>query len=179
VKAFSKKWLMRKTLVFLIIIVFAACSNHKQKAVSTGTDTTVYYPYTAIYSELEKGKPSDAKTVLEVWRAYETGNVLSASKNFSDSLTLIFEDGIFTGKRDSILKIFQKRRDLYTTVQSYVDSWMPVHAKQANRNLVFVWGRLDCTTNKGKRDYLVVHEIWRFDPSGKIRQMDQYVTHPH
>lgn len=170
---------MKKILIGLMIVTIAACSNSKQKQNAAGQDTTIYYPYVPSYSELEKGKPAYAKTVLEVWRAYETGNILSAAKKFSDSLTLIFKDAIFSGRRDSILQLFQKRRDEYLTVQSYVDSWMPVRAKDANSDEVLVWGRLDCTTGKGKRDYLVVHEIWRLDASGKIYEMDQYITYPH
>jgi hypothetical protein len=170
---------MKKIFIFWMMISLVACSNNKQKLTAGGQDTVIYYPYTPIYSELEKGKPSYAKTVLDVWRAYETGSILSTAKKFSDSLKLIFEDTIFWGKRDSILSLFQQRRNAYTDVQAYVDSWLPVHAKEANTDLVFIWGRLDCTTKNKKRDYLVVHEIWKFDTSGKIREMAQYLTHPH
>lgn len=168
---------MKKILIFSIILF--ACSNNKQKIISSAQDTTIYYPYSPVYSELEKGKPSCAKAVLDVWRAYETGNVSSAAKNFSDSITLIFSDHIFTGGRDSILKIFQNRRGAYASVQSFVDTWLPVHAAKDNRDLVLVWGKLICATNDGKEDYIVLHEVWKFDGSGKIREMVQYTTHPH
>lgn len=170
---------MKKIVPCFITILIMGCSNSNQKIIATDLDTSIYYPYPAVYSRLEKGNPVYAKTVLEVWRAYETGNILSAAKKFSDSLTLIFEDNIFTGRSDSVLKLFQNRRNNYSTVQSYVDSWLPVYANDVNKDLVFVWGRMDCTTENGKRDYLVIHEIWRFDGFGKIREMDQYITHPH
>jgi hypothetical protein len=170
---------MEKLLVLYMILVVFACSGNHQKSRPQKKDTAVYYPYSPIFSELEPGKALQAKMVLEVWRAYETGNVLSSRKNFSDSLQLIFQDQIFQGRRDSILNLFQKRRAVYTDVQSYVDSWLPVHAKQTGDNLVLIWGRLDCTGKNGKRDYLVVHETWWFDASGRIREMDQYLTHPH
>ena len=170
---------MGKFLILYIVLLLISCSGNQQKLNAKNKDTAVYYPYSPVFSELEPGKPQYAKMVLDVWRAYETGNILSAKKNFSDSIKLIFHDQIFSGRRDSILNLFQKRRAIYTDVQSYVDTWLPVHAKQTNDDLVLIWGRQDCTGKNEKRDYLVVHETWWFDGSGRIREMDQYLTHPH
>ena len=137
---------------------------------------TIQYPYSPSYSELDKGDPAKAKTVLDVWRSFETGNVLHTSASFSDSIKLIFEDTVLKGKKDNVLKAFQQRREAYNSVQTYVDSWLPVHARQTNEDLVLVWGRLDCTTKDGQRKFFVVHQIWWFDAFGKIREMNQYIT---
>jgi len=169
---------MKKIVGYIIVIILIACNN-RQRVTTSGRDTTIYFPYSPTYSELENGKPILAKKVLEVWRAYETGNITSASKNFADSIKLIFQDEIFTGKRDEVLNSFQKRRNAYTDVQAYVDSWLPVHAKETNKNMVFVWGRLDCRDKNRSRDYLVIHQIWWFNASEEITEMDEYRTHPH
>lgn len=171
--------LMKNYFLFLLILTTAACTNSAKPTIIAKKDTTLYYPYDAIYSELEHGNPVNAQKVLEVWRFYETGNMQSTGKYFSDSLTLIFLDNIYSGKRDSILNIWQKRRDRYYGVQSYVDTWLPVHAKQTGEDMVLLWGRQDCATKDGQRPYLILHEIWRFDKAGKIRSVDQYLTHPY
>jgi len=167
---------MRKILMYSLPMLFSSCSTREQKQVDAAAVDTIQYPYSPSYSELDKGDPAKAKAVLDVWRSFETGNVLSTSANFSDSIKLIFEDAVLKGKRDDVLKAFQKRRDVYTSVQTYVDSWLPVRAKQTNEDLVLVWARLDCATKNGQRKFFVVHQIWWFNALGKIREMSQYIT---
>jgi hypothetical protein len=163
-------------LIYSFAVWLVGCSN-SQKQTAASRDSTIQYPYSPSYSELEKGNPANSKIVLDVWRSFETGNVLSTEANFSDSIKLIFEDAILKGKKDAVLNQFQKRREAYAAIQTYVDSWMPVRATQANEDLVFVWARLDCTTKEGQRKFFVIHQIWWFDALGKIREMDQYITH--
>lgn len=166
-------------IVLALAFLWAGCTNHTATVDrSEKKETAIYYPYSPIYSEFEPGNPVYAKTVLEIWRQFETGNLMSTANKFADSITLTFKDNIYTGKRDSILAIFKNRRDAYTDVQCYVDSWQPVHAKQTNDDLVLLWGRQDGIIHNKKRDYLVLHEVWSFDRKGKIRSMIQYITHP-
>lgn len=171
---------MKENLIIMITAFFwVSCSHQTGPASTEKKDSAIYYPYTPIYSEFEPGNPLYSKKVLEIWRQFETGSLFSVAGYFADSLTLVFKDHIYNGARDSVLAIFKKRRDVYSDVQCYIDSWMPVHAKQTNDDLVLLWGRQDCTKEKNKsRDYLVVHEVWRFDKKGKVRAMLQYLTHP-
>lgn len=171
---------MKESLIVLIFAFLSVkCNNNRQAHSTTETkDTAIYYPYSPVYSELEPGNPNHSKIVLEIWRQFETGNLMSAANKFADTISLVFKDEIYYGKRDSILAIYKKRRDAYESVQCYVDSWLPVHAKQTNDNLVLVWGRQDFIVHNKKRDYLVIHEVWNFNKQGKIRSMVQYITHP-
>ena len=171
---------MKESLIILTLgFLLMNCNNRKEIATtSEKKDTTIYYPYSPIYSEFEPGDPNHSKTVLEIWRQFETGNLMSTANKFADSISLIFKDKIYYGKRDSILAIYKNRRDAYENVQCYVDSWLPVHAKQTGDDLVLLWGRQDCIIHDKKRDYLVIHEVWNFNKQGKIRSMVQYITHP-
>lgn len=171
---------MKESLIVLILAFLSVqCNNNRQAhSAPEKKDTAIYYPYSPIYSEFEAGNPNHSKIVLEVWRQFETGNLLSTANKFADSISLVFKDKIYYGKRDSILAIYKKRRDAYESVQCYVDSWLPVHAKQTGDDLVLVWGRQDGIVQNKKRDYLVIHEVWNFNKQGKIRSMVQYLTHP-
>lgn len=166
---------------FSLCILALACHNKPVKTgIATTPDSPVYYPYHAIYTEeFEKGKSAQTRIVLEIWKEIENGDFSNQSDKFSDSLKIILPDEILEGNKAEVLNKMKKRRSRYSDVQCYLDAWMPVKAKDTGEDLVFIWGRQDCTIEKGKRDYLVLHEIWRFDRNGKIRQMDQYLTHPH
>lgn len=169
----------QKLIIAILTFLFVNCNNKKESTTPPEKkDTVIYYPYSPIYSEFETGDPKNSKTVLEIWRQFETGNLMSTGNKFADSISLVFKDKIYFGKRDSILAIYKERRDAYENVQCYVDSWLPVHAKQTGDDLVLLWGRQDCISQNKKRDYLVLHEVWSFNRQGKIRSLVQYITHP-
>lgn len=169
---------MKSFAALLCSILLTCCTDKKPVTKSSGPDTVVYYPYEPVYtSGYEKGNPLYAKEVLTIWKEWETGDVKHRSESFADSLRLILPNTIVNGKRDSVLSVFGKRRKAYTDVQCYIDSWMPVKAKDNGEELVLLWGRQDCTNGK-KRDYLVLHEIWTFNKQGKIKQLVQYLTSP-
>jgi hypothetical protein len=174
--------IMKQILSVLILLLTASACTSKRESkepVYQAGDSTIYYPYSPVYaSEFEPGRSLYAKMVLDIWKQYETGDVTHSAKSFSDSVLIILPDKTFRGRRDSALSFLKKRRQVYVEVQCFIDAWMPVHVKDVGDDLVFLWGRQDCTAKNGKRDYLVVHEIWRFDKKGKIRSLQQYYTRP-
>lgn len=167
---------------FLFLISILLSCKDRQPRMEKGKERpeNVYYPFAPIYSNnFEKGDPQNAEKVLQVWRQYETGRVSHTAKLFADSIRLILPDKILLGKKDSILKLYEGKRNGYSNMQSFVYSWMPVHVKDKNEDMVFVWGLYDGTKLNGDRDYAMVHEIWRFDNNGKIKELEQFRTHPH
>jgi hypothetical protein len=166
-------------LTISVVIFLTACTGKEQPtAVKTQKDTTLY-PYSPIYTDtFEKGKSSNTLKVLQLWKEFESGDVRHLAGFFADSITLIFPDEYITGSRDVVLSSFQKRRNRFEDVQCYVDAWIPMHVEERKEDLVFIWGRQDGSSTGKKRVYRVLHEIWRFDTSGKIKRMEQYITHP-
>jgi hypothetical protein len=163
------------------ILLFISCRNQASSgSKNDGKDSQVYYPYSPVVgNSYEKGKEQHALAVLEFWRAYETGDVSKTSVNFDDTIVFNLPGRVLRGQKDEILKQVKKMRESYQDMQCYVDSWMPVQIKESGQYLVYLWGRQDGTTSNGKRDYLVLHEIWRFDNKNRIIKMEQYLTHPH
>ena len=173
---------MRQQLFILLIstLAFSSCKGKKPGQHQGESDSVVYFPFQPVHSnETEKGKDALARIVLDVWRNYETGNVVAQKKNFADSVRIIFPDKILDGTRDMVIQQLQSKRTGYSNMQCFVYSWKAVHVADTNEDLVWVWGLYDGTTTKGERDYAIVHEIWRFDRNGKIRELEQFRTHPH
>jgi hypothetical protein len=167
-------------LITALFIIITGCRQAPANPSSAKADSTLYYPYSPVYSNDYHPAPGKlAQQVLQFWKEWESGDVLHTTSSFADTLTFILPDVILRGSRDSVLHAFKRRRTAYTDMQCYVDSWMPLRETTRNDDLVFVWGRQDGTTGSGRRDYRVIHEIWRFDRAGKIRQLEQYITHPH
>ena len=172
--------MQRRPTLLIFLFLAAACRQPSPQPAATNHDSTLYYPYAPVYSnDYKPGEGRNAQRVLQIWKEFESGDVLHTSTLFADSLTFIFPDEIIKGSRTTVLTALRRRRAAYTDMQCYVDSWMPLHENTRNENSVLLWGRQDGTTAKGRRDYRVLHEIWRFDAAGRIRQLDQYETHAH
>jgi hypothetical protein len=165
-------------ILFFVFIV--SCNNNRPDTKSNTLQDTVFYPYSPIYTDsFERGNPIHARKVLEIWKQFESGDVRHLASYFTDTITLVFPDKFIMGERDSLLRYFQKRRNEFEDVQCYIDAWLPLKVAERNEDVVFLWGRQDESSTGKKRVYRVLHEIWRFDPSGKIKRMEQYYTHPY
>jgi hypothetical protein len=167
-------------ITIFVVFCIASCSGRQNAHPVEEQKDSILYPYAPIYTDqFEKGKNTNSLHVLEIWKEFESGDVRHLARYFSDSITLVFPDAFLKGDRDTVLGSFQKRRNQFEDVQCYVDSWIPVHVPDRNEDLVFLWGRQDGSSTGKKRVYRIVHEIWRFDTSGKIKRMEQYSTHPY
>ena len=164
-----------------LMTMISGCSQaakHPSPA-QTSVDS-VFYPYEAIYtSAFESGKTEQTAIVLQIWKEWETGSLPRLNALFADSLSLIFPGKIIRGKKEEVLRQFQGKRDGYREMQCYIDAWLPLKATDANEDIVLIWGRQDATTPSGRRDYLVLHQVWRFNAEGKIFSLTEYLTHPH
>src|SRR5689334_17671058 len=91
-----------------ISILFVCCTNSRadQKLLlKSQTDTAVYFPYSAKNSAgFNEGKAFELKMVLDIWRQYETGDVMNLSSYFADTVQMIFPDKEIKGPKDIVLK---------------------------------------------------------------------------
>lgn len=165
---------MRPLLLLHLLFFLAACGDQQPSPAKTAKN--VYYPYAPEYtSEYTPGNPKHTLAVLNVWRAFERGSMSSVRRYFADSILVGFPDGtVFKGRTDSVLALWQKRRNTFTHVESFTDSWMPVHAKDRDEDLVLVWARQLRTDGRGRQTWEALHEVWRMDTSGRIKFMQQY-----
>lgn len=175
--------MIRFLFVIAIVLFMLSCSQN-QSSSGANSDTTqmakadtISYPYKAGYSSsFDIGKPGTAKTVLAIWKAYETNKLADTKDLWADSVILQFENYTFRGIRDSAISGGIADRSQFTSVIDSVDAWLPLHSNDRNTDWVAVWAREFTVDKKGKKDTADIHEIWRLK-DGKVNFMSQYRSH--
>jgi len=158
---------MKKLFYALIAVgLLLACNNKKSEEKTSGEKTgekktmdNITYPYTAAYSsDMALGDPNHSKIVLDMIKCWENNKMQDMRALLYDTVNCTFADGSkFSGSPDSLIKMGQMYRDMYTNVTIKLDAWMPVHLNDRNEDHVLVWER-DYTTDKnGKIDSLASH----------------------
>src|SRR4029078_5100578 len=94
---------MKKVLVFVSIAFLAACNSKepaKTESMKSGSDTSmtnmrdINSPYAIEYfSKFEMGDPKNAELVLNLWKAWDGGDLSKAKDLFADTVEMHFADG--------------------------------------------------------------------------------------
>ncbi|HKP32278.1 MAG TPA: hypothetical protein VJT83_06105 [Chitinophagaceae bacterium] len=178
---------MKKLFYVLGTSVLFACNDTAKDGVNsaggtvkdstTAVDNTTY-PYTASYSsKFEMGSTKDAEHVLAFWKDFDNGTIANSRDILADSVTVMFSDGTtFSGPRDSAVKDAQSYRDMFASVTSNVEAWIPLRATDKNENWVGIWGWEKHTGKDGKIDSVHLHEIWRMNSAGKADFIMQFTA---
>ena len=175
---------MKKLLFILLIsILYVACTggqssdkNVTDSTSSVAAGPSVTMPYTAGYSSsFTIGKQRDVLTVLNWYKAWETGDMTALASAFADSLTMHFSDGSsMDGKTDSLMVMAKKFRDSLSSVKINVDAWIPVHSTDKNEDWVLVWYKEVDVFKNGKKDSVYYEDDNLIDKNGKIRLVDSH-----
>jgi ketosteroid isomerase-like protein len=175
---------MKKILFILIIsMLYVACNTAPSSEAKTAdsaspakaSEPALTMPYTASFSsDISIGKQSDALTVLNSYKAWETGDMTALANTLSDSVDMNFSDGTkFTGTRDSAVQMAKKYRDDIASIKIDVDVWLPVHSNDKNEDAVLVWYKEIDTYKNGKVDSNHYSEINGLK-DGKINYVESY-----
>jgi len=175
--------MIRLLCTFAIVLFALGCAQNQSASTPAGDSTKVskvdstVYPYKATYSSsFDIGKPEGAKTVLDLWKAYEDNKLADTRNMWADSVELQFENATFRGTRDSVVAAGTRARSQFTSVTDSIDAWTPLHSNDRNEDWVAVWGREMSVDKKGRRDTADIHEIWLLK-DGKVKFMSQYRSH--
>lgn len=180
---------MKKILVFLSVAAFASCNSGKNETKvesMTATDSTkkeavaVTYPYDVQYSsKFEMGDANQAKTILDLWKDWDNGNLSNSKASFADSVEMHFATGeMMHAHKDTVIATAQKIRDGLSSSVSTVDAVVPLKSTDKNENWVAVWGKEVDTHKDGKVDSTYLQETWRFNKDGKVDLLYQYMAKP-
>jgi len=160
-----------KQILFTLIIsmLYVACSSNPSSEAKTGDSTSTSkasepastMPYKASYSsDISVGKQADALTVLNSYKAWETGDMAAFANTLSDSVNFNFSDGSkFAGTKDSMMKMASKYRDSISSIKIDIDVWLPVHSNDKNEDAVLVWYKEIDTYKSGKVDSAYYNDI--------------------
>ena len=173
---------MRKFSLFLFLSAFVACNSNKEPQVQSANTTDssskekVNYPYNIRYaSEFEIGDPNQSKTILNLWKDFDNGNLSNSKEYFADSVEIMLAGGmVMHTSKDSMIAMVQRHRDTYAAVSSEVDAVLPTRLPTRNESWVSVWGVETDTYKDGKMDSTALEESWRFNKDGKIDMLLQY-----
>ena len=171
---------MRRLLaVAASAVLFISCnqnpaSEKKTDTMAAKTDS-IMYPYKANYSAaFMMGEPANAKTVLDIWKAWEENRLPDTKALWGDTVTMEFASGFkLHAGRDSLINGGVAERAKFTSVIDSVHAWMPLHSTDRNEDWVAIWGTEYTVDKKGKKDTADLHEVWQLK-NGKVAWVLQY-----
>jgi hypothetical protein len=151
--------------LFLLPLFFSACSNNSSNttpavAPADSTAATVTLPYTATYSStFVPGKQADVATVLNSYKAWETGDMAALRNTLGDSTTYFFAGGfMFNNSTDSFMRLATKYRDSLSKVEINMYAWVSNHSVDKNADFVNVWYKETDTYKAGKVDSTIFED---------------------
>lgn len=181
---------MRRLIFTGMIAAIVSCNsstNSSTETTATGDSTKmmtedVTYAYPIGYSsKFEAGDPKNAQAVLNIWKAFDNGDLSAAKDIFADSVEMHFADGNYMHSgRDSIIAAGQAYRNSLAAVSSSIDAVISTRSTDKGEDWALVWGKEKDTHKDGKVDSVYLQETWRFNKDGKADLVFQYSqkTHP-
>jgi len=151
-----------------VLVLFAHCNDKKNdkaadKQTENKVEDSITYPYKAEYtSDLGLGDPNHAKLVLDFIKSWEENRFADMRKMLADTVAVDFSDGSkFTGTADSLIKMGEQFRNMFSNVVIKIDAWMPVHSNDRNEDFVLVWEKDYNTDKNGKVDSMGYHNVYQ------------------
>lgn len=133
-------------------VVVVGCQTKEGSQSSSGK---IQLPYTASYTTEFNNNVSDSDllTVLNSYKAWETGDLTALRATMGDSMYVDAADGFkFAGLTDSLMKNWQISRDSLSSVKITMDVWLKNHSLKDSGDFVNVWYKEIDTYKTGKVD---------------------------
>jgi len=171
---------MKKLLLAVITIGFgiallASCKSGSTAATDAKKDS-VTMPYKATYSSSFALSDSSKyiQSVLQSLKDWEDNKIANGKAYYGDTIAFYHWSGAkFTGKRDSVLKMFQKYRDSLSSVKIEPAAWLNSHSTDKNEDWVSVWYKETDTYKTGKVDSAFYEDTNQLKKGKIVFTMDQ------
>jgi len=181
---------MRRVVSTCVIAVLISCHSNPTSNTHTqaGSDSTIpsatqdnTYAYPISYSSnFVMGDSKNCQAVLNIWKAWESGDLSKLKDYYADSVELHFWDGTLVhNTRDSAIAAAQTFRNTLTGVRCSVAAVTAIKSKEKDENWALFWGTETLTFKDGKTDSSFLQETWRFNKDGKADLMYQYAEKPN
>jgi hypothetical protein len=173
-----------KSLNLLALFVLAVgCSQPESKetpataeapAAAAGTPSATY-AYAPRYSnDFSFDESGHADIVMKLWKQFDENKLDEGLDYFADSVMIQFPDGSkMHNTRDSVMAMTKSYRNGYSSMRNEVDVVIPLKENKNGDRWVLVWGE-EYHEKNGKKDSVLLHEVWLFNKDGKISFMHQY-----
>jgi len=167
---------MKKIFLLALAASVLSCKAPVKEETPAPETTSVALPYTATYSSQTNQDVSDSDllTVLDSYKAWESGDMKVLRSTFGDSITFNGWDGTYySGLTEGLLDKWSTSRDSLSSVRIEMAAWVKVHSIDKNADFVNVWYKEIDTYKTGKVDSADWHDI-NMVKNGKIAWYSQY-----
>ncbi len=145
-------------LIFLALTVCIIACNNKEgarAADATAEASSIKLPYTASYTSDFNNNVSDSDLLvaLNSYKYWESGDLNALRNTMGDSMVTAMPNGYkFSGKTDSLMKVWGKYRDSLSSVTIDMQVWLKNHSVKDSANYINVWYKEIDTFKNGKVD---------------------------
>jgi len=179
-----------KALLFCMILFILSCDQQEETTpiASEPVESTAKpvkakpnYPYTATYSmDFELGDPEHTLKIMNLWKAYETNSLDSSLLSyFDDSMRVETAEGqVMHMTSAEMLKEVSKQRGMMKEMQVSVIGAAPLYSPEKKSSWVLIYGNESWTGSNGKRDSIMLHELWGLNEQGKVNFLRSYTKKP-
>ena len=167
---------MKKLIFLLPIALLAYACNTPVKESAPPESSSVTLPYTATYSSQWNQDISDQDllTVLNSYKAWETGDMQMLRATFGDSLSFVGWDGtVYSGPTEGLTDKWAAARDTISTIKIEIGAWTKNHSVDKKADFIVVWYKEIDTYKSGRIDSADWHDI-NLMSKGKISWYSQY-----
>lgn len=169
---------MKNLFLLPLALLALACSGPEKEAPAEpeAEKSTVVLPYTADYiTEVNQDvSDEDLLTVLNSYKAWETGDMAMLRSTFADSLRFSRWNGSTSnGPTDEVIASWKASRDSLSKVVLKIAAWDKNHSVDRDEDYIILWYREIDTYKDGRIDSADYHDINQVE-NGKIVWYSQY-----
>lgn len=136
------------------------------------------FPYKPLYStQFTPGNPANSRLVMSLWKSFEDKD-FNRDDAFADSLAVQTPNGMMIHGKDSVLQMYRKARESYTTFTLQPEAWMSMRSTDRNEDWVLVWGVANIAGADGVKKEILTHQLWRINKDGKVDFIREYDINP-
>jgi hypothetical protein len=167
--------------LFSLFLFNTGCGNSASVKTAEAEVKPPYFVYASRFNaRMDKPNPFLEEKVVKFWKGYESANFLRFKDMFAPTIELVLPEGTFKGSSADMLKQMAKRIDHISTLQVHVLYWHSVFITDKNETWVFIWTALEGgSSSKPGNTSSNIHQVWRFDKSGKAYAIQEYQSPFH
>lgn len=132
-------------------------------------------PYKAAYPSDFNNSVSDSNLllVMNTYKYWEQGDLKALRGTMGDSVSMNGDNFIFSGRTDSLTKLWQTFRDSLSSVEIKMDTWAKLHNEKDSSDYINVWYKEIDTYKMGRVDSANFSDVNQIK-NGKLTWLSQY-----
>jgi len=165
------------SLLFLGILLFAACQNKEAETTEVKPDSATY-PYTIKEAEKWEMNPDSKNMIIAmgVVKAFENRDTAALKEFIGDSINLVVDGYEFNGLKADFIKSAQEEMNKYKTILIKMEDAESVTNADKSKQWVSLWYKQYWEDKDGKKDSVNYFNDLKIK-DGKVIVWSEYVQH--